>query len=97
MQISSSVSTNDSPIAGALEERPGKPVRIRLQPTMLRLQPTGLSTYMVWQDVHWTIECENLEETRAFREALKAFFWQLEMVGPDQVRDRLSSLVPSGT
>lgn len=68
----------DRPAYEAQAERPDKPVRLRIQPTLLRTE----GQHQAWPGVSWTVECQDAEETIAVREALRAFFEALGVQGP---------------
>lgn len=95
MQITSTVSRADEPIREAIGERPGQPIRLRFQPDILRRR-TGATraSYQPWNDVHWIIQAENLDEVRLLRESLAAFFWILSQDGIGAVHNRLVPGVP---
>jgi hypothetical protein len=80
----------DQPVYEAANERPGKPIKMRLQPAIFRL-PKGHTSgqYRSWRDVHWTLDLDSVEETFAFREALRAFFRALNREGLAAVTARL--------
>jgi hypothetical protein len=71
----------DRPITEAAEERPGKPIRVRVQPMILRRG----GQYNAWKDVRWTLDCETPEEAFAVREAMRLFFAALASAGPHAV------------
>jgi hypothetical protein len=98
VQVTSTVTRADQPIREAIEERPGLPVRIRFQPSLLR-QPEGATraSYQPWKDVHWIIEAETLDEVKLLRESLAAFFWHASQGGIGAVYERLVPGVPVGT
>ncbi|HKB39433.1 MAG TPA: hypothetical protein VKD72_23555 [Gemmataceae bacterium] len=68
------LSDQNRPIRDAWAERPGKPIRIRIQPAIFRLVKGRSSQYKVWPNIHWTLECERPEEAYQLREALRLFF-----------------------
>jgi hypothetical protein len=78
----------DRPIQLAAQERPGKPIRLRFQPTVLQ----G-GQYRVWRDVRWTLDCETPEEAFGVRDALRALFRALTAVGTDRTINALTALV----
>lgn len=77
------------PLRDALAERPGRPIRLRLQPTIQRAAAAKRSQYQVWPDVSWTVDCDSVEEAVAFREALRAFFVAIAHEGADALTARL--------
>jgi hypothetical protein len=87
----------DRPIAEALRERPGRAVRLRLQPQVLRDVPTNKRQYRAWKDVCWTLDVESVEEASALREALRAFFAAASHSGLDRVTTMLKVLAPPVT
>lgn len=56
------------------------PIRVQLQPRLM-VGTTGNRRYIWWRGTHWTLEAETLDELRAFREALVAFFDLLDEIG----------------
>lgn len=82
----------DTIIEEAAAERPGKPIRLRLQPSVLR--PRGSrAQYQAWRNLRWTIECDTPAEAFAFRDALRAFFAAMGRGGPEAV---VAALAPVG-
>jgi hypothetical protein len=77
----------------AIEERPGKPLRLRVQPMILRTTGTR-HQYKAWRDVSWTLEVADMAEANAFAEALRVFFVTLNAAGPDAVAASLRELAP---
>lgn len=78
----------DQALHDAADERPGKPIRLRIHPTILRKAPHG-GQYQPWKGVSWMLDCESPEEAIAFREALRLFFTTLNQQGHDVTVDRL--------
>jgi hypothetical protein len=76
---------DEQPIRDALQARPGKPLKIRLQPAVF-WPGVGRGQYKVWRDVIWTVECDTAEEAFALRDALRAFFQAVGVKGPVPVR-----------
>lgn len=74
----------NQPILDAMAERPGKPVKLRIQPMILYGRQ-----YQAWRDVRWTLEFESPEEAFATRDAMRAFFAALVRQGPAAVTQRL--------
>lgn len=98
MQITATVTRADQPIRDAIEERPGLPIRIRVQPTILRQEgDENRASYKPWKDVHWIIEAENLDEVRLLRESLAAFFWIASQGGIGVLYEKLVPGVPVST
>ena len=81
----------DQPIRDALTERPGKPVKIRIQPMLLR-QVNGRGQYLSWKQVRWTLDCDTAEEATISRDAMRLFFETLGRCGPEAVRAALTGL-----
>jgi len=96
MRVNSSISPVDQSIIDAIEERPGEPIRIRLQPTVLRFREGDpRASYQAWKDLHWLVELDDLDEVRALREGLAAFFWIAGQHGIGAVRDKLADVLPN--
>jgi hypothetical protein len=94
--VISSVIPIDQTIEEAARERPGLPIRIRVQPTVLRQAEGKTGThYASWRNLHWTIEVPDLVEARQLREALSAFFYVAAQRGVAAAHDALLTLVPS--
>ena len=72
------------PIEEAAAERPGKPILIRVHPTIFRE-----GQYRSWKGVHWKLEVDSPTEAVALREALQVFFQTLTSAGPHAVIDAL--------
>jgi len=82
----------DAPLEDAANERqPGETIRIRLQPSLFRRQ---LGQHRMWKGVSWTVDCQDLAEAVALREALQAFFAAVARVGAVPLRFELDSLDP---
>lgn len=95
MQISYSVSQRDLDqlVRDAAAERPGQPVRIRLQPTVYRqAADASRGQQAAWAGVSWNVECETPEEAIALRRALEAFFVGVATCGPLCVTAQLIDL-----
>lgn len=71
-------------------ERPGKPIRLRLQPMILRSVAGKGGQYHAWKDVRWTLECDTPEEVFMLRDALRIFFETVGRLGPAAVTARLA-------
>ena len=94
MEISSStdVVDLDRPAREAASERPDRPIRLRVQPTLLRVNPGEQSgNHRSWSGVSWTLECENAEEAIAVRKALQAFFGALAKHGAVAIEQALTA------
>jgi hypothetical protein len=81
----------DQAVQDAQAERPGKPIKIRLQPTIFRLrgaEATG-GDHQAWKGVSWTLECQTAQEAIGLRETLRAFFTAVGAVGAGPVRHLL--------
>lgn len=97
MQITYSAEPSDRPIYEAAAERPGLPLKIRLQPTIYRKRASGPGgTAQAWPGVSWILACASPEEALAVKDALRAFFTRLAIDGPEATRDRLVSEPPEG-
>jgi hypothetical protein len=79
----------DQAIHDAFTERPGKPIKIRIQPAIFRL--FGGGQYRFWRDVRWTMECDTPNEVFALRDALRAFFRIIAEIGVQATIERLTS------
>lgn len=92
MEITYSAETVDldAPAHLAAADRPGKPVRLRVQPTLLRGE-----NYQAWAGVSWTADCPTAADAIAVRDALRAFFLALEHYGAEAVQKALT--VPTST
>ena len=94
VNYSADVEHLDASVVEAAAERPGKPIRVRIQPTLFRLregETTGSGHYRAWADVSWILECADVEETVQVRDALRTFFDCLAKDGPEFVRLRLTA------
>ena len=61
----------DRPAYDAQAERPDRPIRLRVQPTLLRVrQGETVGNHRSWTGVSWTLECATAEE--AILDALMA-------------------------
>ena len=76
----------DRTVREVAAERPGHPLRLRVQPMILGKN----SQYRSWKDVSWTVEVDTPEEAYATREALRAFFDSLAKHGPAATRAALT-------
>lgn len=72
----------------AMAERPGKSIRIRIQPMILR----GTGNYSSWKDVRWSLDLDDATEAHQVREAMRVFFHGLTTAGPDAVTAALARL-----
>lgn len=86
----------DAPAYEAAAERPDKPLRLRVQPTLLRQRAGDASggNHQAWPGVSWTVECRDAEEAIAVRDALRAFFGALGAYGPAAVQKALTVPAP---
>ena len=81
----------DRPAFEAHAERPNRPIRLRLQPTLLRVKAgQTLGNHRSWSGVSWTLECQTAEEAIAVRLALEAFFAALGVHGAAAVEAALT-------
>lgn len=99
MQSSFSADTLDldQTVRDAAEERPGKTIRIRVQPSVLRTHPSGRGhdqQHQPWKHVRWILECETVEEAIALRQAMQDFFALVADHGAATVRTHLATLHP---
>ena len=82
----------DQPVYDAAAERPGKPIRVRVQPSLFRVSKRregATGDQIAWAKVSWIIECHTPEEVIALREAMKEFFEVISLVGAKEIRRRL--------
>jgi hypothetical protein len=75
----------DEPLTEAADERPDQPIRIRLQPSIFRKAGSAQGQHRAWQGVSWTLECRDVEEAAALREAMRVFFEAVGERGPEAV------------
>lgn len=95
MEISTGLTPIDDPLEQAAKERPGQPLKVRVQPTVLRHESGRKSAhYGSWRNLHWTLSIANVAEARLFREALSAFFFVAEQQGIEVVRACLLDMIP---
>lgn len=80
----------DQPAHEAELERPGQPVRLRVQPSILRKPAGAAGGHRAWPGVSWMIECRDAQEAIAVREALHAFFTALTQHGAAAVQRALT-------
>lgn len=65
---------NDS-LNEAAESVPGQAIRVRVQPQLYIKRPSHRTPmYLAWRGVYWTMECADVQEGMALREAMSAFF-----------------------
>lgn len=91
MEVTYSAAVNlalDQPVHDAHAERPGKPIRIRLQPTIFRVRE-GRGQQQAWAGVSWILACQSPAEAIALREGLKVFFEAVTQLGPVAVGEVL--------
>lgn len=82
----------DAPAYEAQTERPDRPIRLRVQPTLLRVKPgETVGNHQAWPGVSWTLECQGAEEAIAIREALRVFFATIADRGSAEVRNLLTA------
>jgi hypothetical protein len=81
----------DEAIKTAQALRPGRPIKIRVQPGIFSPDERAArgGQYKAWPTVHWTVECDTVREALAVRDALRAFFIRLGTDGPKAVEGRL--------
>jgi hypothetical protein len=82
----------DSPAFAAQAERPDRPLRLRIQPTLLRVLP-GETTgnHRSWSGVSWTLECPTAADAIEVRNALQAFFEACAQHGASRVEHALTA------
>jgi hypothetical protein len=79
----------DLSLKEAVKDRPGKPLRLRVQPAIL--QKNG--TYKGWKSVSWSLEVDDIAEARAIQQAMELFFRAMSESGPKEVQRVLKSAV----
>lgn len=96
MQVTSSIAPIDHPLEQAAIERPGEPLRIRVQPSVMRkAEGKRAGNFQAWKNLHWMIELGDVTEGRAFREALNAFFFVAAQQGIGAVHQALMGMLPT--
>lgn len=93
INYSADVDHIDEPVIEAEAEQPGKPIRIRIQPSIFRKVEGQQGQHKSWQGVSWVLECANAKETIQVREALRAFFEAVGREGPRKVKIKLEEEV----
>jgi hypothetical protein len=78
-------------IREAAKERPGKPIKLRIQPMVLRSVDGKGGQYHAWKDVRWMLTFDSPAEAYAMREALRAFFDTVGRVGAAETERALLS------
>ena len=75
----------------AAAERPGRPVRIRIQPSLFRARDASTpgNNYVGWRGVSWTLECPTAEDAIQVRKAMQAFFAAVRLHGARAVEKAL--------
>jgi hypothetical protein len=86
--FSRDLSDPDQPVKDAAKDRPGQPIKVRIQPMLLHKRQ-----YVSWKQVRWTLDCDNVAEALATRDAMEQFFQALARIGPDAVRAALSASI----
>ena len=96
VNYSADVSSLDQPPLEAAQERPGKPIRLRVPLLVFRLHPPpsrpGTGAYRTWNNVSWILECESVNEALAVRDTLQQVFSMIRMHGIDHVRQCLTAM-----
>lgn len=92
--MTSSIAPIDHALEQAAIERPGEPLRIRVQPAILRKPEGKTGNFKAWKNLHWMIQLATVDEGRAFREALNAFFFVAAQQGIGSVHQTLMALLP---
>lgn len=82
VSYSQAVINLDQPALDAQAERPDRPLRLRIQPTLLR-QKAGqtIANHQSWPGVSWTLECQTADEAIQVRKALTTFLAALNQHG----------------
>lgn len=81
----------DRTLKHAQAERPGQPIRMRIQPTVLRQKPGQKEAqHTSWPGVSWVLECQTVDEAAGIRKALEAFFVAIAQHGPREVERALT-------
>lgn len=76
----------DKPAMDAHAERPDKPLRLRVQPTLLRKS----GDHVAWKGVAWSVNCPTVADAIAVRHALELFFARLADTGVAAVEAALT-------
>jgi hypothetical protein len=79
----------DRMVTEAFKERPGKPVKLRIQPFIFRSGFGRGGQYRAWPEVTWMVDCDTVQEVFLLRDVLRAFFRALTTHGPSVVLARL--------
>jgi len=93
IHYSANIETLDQPAYAAEQERPGKPIRVRIAPLIFRLRegdPTSAGQYKAWTDVSWIVECAHATDAINLRDTLRLLFAQMAEHGIDLVKQRLT-------
>jgi hypothetical protein len=87
--------TSDTVIEEAHVSRPGKSIKLRVQPQVLMRRPPDAErdVYYAWKGVHWKLECETVEEAHGVRAALAGLFAAIGTVGSEKVLEVLDTLL----
>ena len=94
MRITTSSASLDQSLEEAAGEKPGEPIRIRVQPAILRNRKgSNTPSYHAWKRLHYTLEVNDVAEGRSFREALSAFFYVSQQKGIAAVHDAIVALL----
>ena len=82
----------DKPAFDAQAERPDRPIRLRIQPTLLRVSAGDtVGNHRSWTGVSWSLECRTAEEAIGVRVALEAFFAAIAQHGTAAVGKALTA------
>jgi hypothetical protein len=87
-EFAQDIADQEQLIRAAFDERPGKAVKIRIQPMILRN-----GNYSSWKQVRWTLDCDTVTEALAIRDAMRTFFEAMARCGPAAVGAALAKLV----
>lgn len=86
----------NQPVREAYDERPGKPIKLRIQPAIFRKNAGPRGQYRYWTDVVWNVECDTPEEVMALKDAMRAFFTAISQLGPGELEAGLRRMINGG-
>lgn len=90
-EFSRDLSDPDKPVKEAAAKRPGKPIKLRIQPMILNTVDGKGGQYKSWKQVSWTLECDTPAEAFAVRDAMAVFFEVMGKRGPKAVTAALKA------
>ena len=97
MDVTPSLTPVDQAVEEAAKERPGLPIRIRIQPAVLRKSEGKTANFQSWRNLHWMVSVADVMEAKQLREALSAFFFIASQRGVSTVHQALLSMIaPEG-